>query len=393
MLPARMLARAPAVAAAPRRLARGVVCRSMAADSRSSRPERRRGKRGRVTRVGGGGRLHLPPPARKGCHVRLATYNVLCSELGDPKYFTNCKPSDLDADTRFSRILSQLRTELQRGAVVCLQEVSRSWASRLHAFFAQNGYHFIVDTYSEQKSGYMGVGIAIPTSQYDIVLCDMRRVADTGPLSSAVGNDDLTVEEMGPQPTVDTSADEAGAGFMARTAQWFGITGITGITGDNNLAARECPSSFNDGDKRSRQGNKCGPENIGRAATQSVLLRDTLSRGSPWELAMRRNNVLIFVRLCCVRSGVTFSVATYHMPCMYWAPRAMLIQAVRRALCTVLNTCLARVLGKQGRRTYSSVRALGLSCAVTAIVTSARGAIHLRWRLQLHTALSTLPAI
>ena len=60
--------------------------------------------------------------------------------------------------------IGKLRPEIERSAIICLQEVSREWAGRLHANFAQLGYHFIVDNYASQSSGYMGVALAIPTS-------------------------------------------------------------------------------------------------------------------------------------------------------------------------------------------------------------------------------------
>ena len=43
-------------------------------------------------------------------------------------------------------------------------------------------------------------------------------------------------------------------------------------------------------------------------------LRRNLQRGSPWELAMRRNNVLLFVRLRCVRSGAVFGCVHFCTP-------------------------------------------------------------------------------
>jgi hypothetical protein len=122
---------------------------------------------------------------RRGCTARVATYNVLCSELSEPDYFTKCSPADLDPETRYRRVLARLGPEMERNAVICLQEVSREWAGRLHSFFAQRGYHLVVDGYGKQGTGYMGVAIAIPTSQYDLVDCDVRCVSDTGPVSVA----------------------------------------------------------------------------------------------------------------------------------------------------------------------------------------------------------------
>ena len=280
---------------------------------------------GRGHRQGG---PHARPNSQYSCHVRVATYNVLSSALSDPAHFTHCKEANLQPDVRFDRVVSKLQTETQRGAVICVQEVSRDWASKLHPFFAQQGYHFIVDTYSEQKSGYMGVGIAIPTARYDLVHCDIRRVADTGPISDSSGgahygpSNSEGIPALRLEHSTEVSSSE---GAFARVARWLGITAR-----DAPPQPAQAPAvSLKRVSANQKGATKASTRSKAQAQTTSVaMLRQSLNRGSPWELAMRRNNVLVFARLTCVRSGESFCVATYHMPCMYWAPRAMLVQAV-----------------------------------------------------------------
>ena len=60
--------------------------------------------------------------------VRVVTYNVLCSHLGGPDWFTACKPEDLKPAMRLERVLAKLEVEIAKDSVICLQEVSMTWA-------------------------------------------------------------------------------------------------------------------------------------------------------------------------------------------------------------------------------------------------------------------------
>jgi len=77
-----------------------------------------------------------PGPAagpRGATTVRVATYNVLSSALAAPSHFTACRPEDLAASARLPRVLAKLEAEVDRDAVICLQEVSLTWAgARCH---------------------------------------------------------------------------------------------------------------------------------------------------------------------------------------------------------------------------------------------------------------------
>ena len=289
---------------------------------------------------------------RRGCTARLATYNVLCSELSEPEYFTKCSPEDLDPETRYRRVLARLGPEMERNAVICLQEVSREWAGRLHSFFAQRGYHFVMDGYSKQPAGYMGVAIAIPTSHYDLVDCDVRCVADTGPVSVAAeqaAKDDLMAEEEvraaedsdllgigGPQGyalresvrygarNVEASKgpeDKASVGVITRAMRWLTGRGSEDETESVLVKAAEeqaaAVTTARKPDKRKKKPRgKAGRRGQGAIADDAAIeeidvakniqdMRSNLKKGSPWELAMRRSNTLLFVRLRCVRCGMS----------------------------------------------------------------------------------------
>ena len=82
-----------------------------------------------------GAAMARPSRTSSGQHIRIVTYNVLSSSLAAPSYFSKCDPEDLDADNRLTRLKRALLEEMRacpernggRGAVLCLQEVSKKW--------------------------------------------------------------------------------------------------------------------------------------------------------------------------------------------------------------------------------------------------------------------------
>jgi mRNA deadenylase 3'-5' endonuclease subunit Ccr4 len=111
----------------------------------------------------------------KSCHVRVASYNVLSSHLASPSHFTTLNPNHLSANNRLPVILQKLDQEMQQKAILCLQEVSYSWAGALHTRCCNSGYHFVTGLYGNRKSGYMGVGIAFPQDKYKLMDVDIAR--------------------------------------------------------------------------------------------------------------------------------------------------------------------------------------------------------------------------
>lgn len=76
-----------------------------------------------------------------GTKLRLASYNILSDSLCDAESFDCCDPADVDPDTRLARIKVKLAAEMEAGAVICLQEVSRHWAGELVPLFEKHGYN------------------------------------------------------------------------------------------------------------------------------------------------------------------------------------------------------------------------------------------------------------
>ena len=121
----------------------------------------------------------VPDPVVDAECFTVVTYNILSSALASPDWFRHCDPRDLEADTRLQRVLHKLGAQVEKRAIICLQEVSREWSGKLHAFFQQRNYTFIDSLYGPQVSGYMGVGIAFPNERWRAVDVDIQRIADT----------------------------------------------------------------------------------------------------------------------------------------------------------------------------------------------------------------------
>ena len=197
--------------------------------------------------------------------VQLVTYNVLSSHLAEADYFIHCQPEHLDAATRLARLKTKLAAETARGAVVCLQEVSTDWAGELHVFFAQRGYHLATALYGKPNNGYMGVALAWPLARFDVTDVAIERISDTKAWPPA------------PEPPRPSAA--------ARLAS------------------------------------------LARGALRALRLAPPAPKPpvDEWREARRRFNQAVAARLVCKASGRRLCVATYHMPCVFWAPRVMTI--------------------------------------------------------------------
>ena len=203
--------------------------------------------------------------------LNLVTYNVLCSSLCAPTYFKHCPEDHLDPKRRLDRVLAALDEHVSRNAVICLQEVSTLWVGRLHAFFQERDYHLVHSSYARAWQGYMGCALAFPNATYAADAVEVVRVSDT---------------KKGrwprpPQPTMLASVSEAVTRFFSGVGTLLG------------------------------QGPPARPQR------------------NHWDAAKSRLNTMILAQLRTKQgdraSAKTFCVATYHMPCMFYAPKVMVI--------------------------------------------------------------------
>jgi mRNA deadenylase 3'-5' endonuclease subunit Ccr4 len=111
--------------------------------------------------------------------VEVVSYNVLSSHLASPDHFKSNDPKYLKADYRFEKLKTKLQAKIDTGSVICLQEVSMPWASKLHTYFVSKGYYFISCHYGKKFNGIMGVAIAIPLHKYEILDVEIPTVSYT----------------------------------------------------------------------------------------------------------------------------------------------------------------------------------------------------------------------
>jgi mRNA deadenylase 3'-5' endonuclease subunit Ccr4 len=201
--------------------------------------------------------------------VKVTSYNVLSSHLSAASYFTACQPEYCDPQYRFQLIQAKLDQEIASNAVICLQEVSTSWACHLHPYFIHHGYHFITGLYGNRYDGYMGVGMAIPLSKYDIEDVDISNIADT--------------KRMPRKAKVDSFFGKV----WSTLNNWFW-----------------------------------------KLAEMVRLYKPPID---VWDNALYRRNQMICTRLRCKETKRAFVVGTYHMPCMFKLPAVMHIHCALSA--------------------------------------------------------------
>ncbi|KAA8493671.1 Carbon catabolite repressor protein 4-like 4 [Porphyridium purpureum] len=226
------------------------------------------------------------PDTPAGGVVRVVTYNVLSPTLAAPPYFPFCNPDDLVPDVRLERVKRKLLSEIERGAILCLQEVSRSWTGNLHAFFVQHQYSMIVAPYGSKFNDYMGVAIAFPLSgPVELVEAHLDRLSDT-----------KSWGQVGQRPPKKELAWFMDVPFLSR-----GFRAIQAL-----------------GRELSRDPN---------ASSKTV-------KKPSWDVARNRFNVMICARFrfkseeaqtIYRKRSREFLLATYHMPCVFWDQSVMAI--------------------------------------------------------------------
>jgi len=228
--------------------------------------------------------------------VEVVSYNVLSSHLSQSWYYWHNNPEDLDPPKRLKRVLKKLQPMVQRGAIICLQECSMNWTSSLHAFFQRRGYYFIHSLYGKQFNGYMGVGIAFPSKRYDLQSVSIQRVSE--------GKRWNDVER--PAPSANGSDRSGMSTALLDVAGYFASPLL--FQGRRALGTAQA-----EGDDEQEQ-----------------------PAVDPWDYSRTRQNTMVALKLRPRRGeDKPFVVATYHMPCAYWAPKVMVIHAALAAQCAL----------------------------------------------------------
>lgn len=235
---------------------------------------------------------------RGASRVRVATYNVLSQTLCRPNHFTACAPEALDPEARLERVKEKLEAEVAQGSVLCLQEVSMSWAGELHTFFDKRGYRFVETLYSGPFSDYMGVGLAVPRARFELEEVRIKRVADVKRWPAEL-NEAVKAEGLGRGGGLGAMLRRLGKGALRLPlAAWGSMVGKGGEGGKG-------PPAWMAGEKKQKP----------------------RSKHQHWLDSRRRQNRAIGMRLRDTSSNERLCVATYHMPCMFWDLSAMVIHS------------------------------------------------------------------
>ena len=199
---------------------------------------------------------------------RVCTYNVLSSHLAGEDHFRHCNPEYLDQKYRLKLIFETLEDEMSRGSIIALQEVGQEWGADFHQFFAKNNYYFVCRHYGGKFNDYMGVGLAIPLKDYDIVQVNNKRIADT----------------------FWYKAPPKKHWLVRWILSWFWLIANFFLKFAQLLNIHKEPYS-------------------------------------PIKHAMERWNILVSIKVLHKQSQEAFWVSTYHMPCAFQHPDMMTIHA------------------------------------------------------------------
>lgn len=121
----------------------------------------------------------VPSRSPKTVNIRLATYNVLSPDLATPTEHRHCKSKNLDTETRFKRVVKQLKKEMKQNSIICLQELVQEWAEKLKPIMESNKYFFFEKCYKVPLKGRRGVAVAVPTEIYSVLEVESQQVVET----------------------------------------------------------------------------------------------------------------------------------------------------------------------------------------------------------------------
>jgi hypothetical protein len=250
--------------------------------------------------------------------------------LAEPDYFVKCQGKYLNADYRLNQLLLKLGTEVESNSIICLQEVSTDWASKLHTFFISRNYYFITGLYGKKFDGHMGVGIAVPMSAYDVLDVDIATLSESDSMMRQMPPKQPYVKRaevpraIPPPEALDPTAVSGARESLSQTGndkQWLKkFKEILGISA-KAVAVDPAPTP------------KAEPYQSPYSSRNNY--RDQLSgEAIVWSDALKRFNQVVSVRLQSKeaaqggKKAKTFCVSTYHMPCAFRTPGVMLVHTV-----------------------------------------------------------------
>ena len=214
--------------------------------------------------------------------VRVVSLNCLASTLADKKCFVNSPESALEPAFRLGRLRDFVRGQCLEGCVICLQEVDPATYGELVPVLDEHHYTAVYVPYGTNHF-HMGCLTAYSNVKYGTRQVDPTRISSevVGPRSSAV----------------DRS-----------TPGWWSLAGsLANVIGWVIRAGTEAPAQPD-------------PDYLRAVQKQNVM-----------------HSICLFER----KSGESFWVANYHMPCDFTRPVVMEYHS--RAVAQVLQSLVRKI--------------------------------------------------
>ena len=248
--------------------------------------------------------------------VTVKQYNLLSQELCTSDWFPNCDPDAVDPEKRYLRIYTKILGTINEGGVICLQEISQTWLTRLIGLFESKNYALFYRLYGQRCNDYMGVRSAWPRSKYILQASQIVRVGD-----------------FIPEPVRESTVSKD---------TWWDFLDYYGIRFWKVL------------------------QSVFGGSTQRPPV-------DQWDVSRKKYNMMVMVSLIDRDSGNdknAFTVATYHMPCAFRQPTVMALHsywAVRIAQewSRILN-------GRVGRLIFAADMNIKPESEVYAMITSGK---------------------
>jgi mRNA deadenylase 3'-5' endonuclease subunit Ccr4 len=104
----------------------------------------------------------------------IISYNVLSPDWCSTYWYFKTNPDYLDSEIRLELLKEKLQSQIlsSKNTIICLQEVSMSWYSKLLPFFLNLNFELVYNSYDE---GTTGVAIAYPCT-ITLQNCEVKRV-------------------------------------------------------------------------------------------------------------------------------------------------------------------------------------------------------------------------
>lgn len=113
--------------------------------------------------------------------IGLVSYNVLTPNYCCEEYYIRSTKENCNGDLRYKRTVSKLMSHVAQNDIICLQEVCRSWLSKLLVLFEGQSYYVVSSEWGSDASGNMANVIAFPVKNYDLLDCEILRISDLLP--------------------------------------------------------------------------------------------------------------------------------------------------------------------------------------------------------------------